>query len=192
MTDRQIELIKAAGKLLTLQGVSGLTIKNLAKEMNFSESAVYRHFKSKDVIIIEMLNYLSKEMDARYSKAIDFKNDPVVNLNSLFTTQFEYFSENPYFVNAIFSENLIENNIKINDTVLNIMKVKQKYLSEIIKKGQDLGIFTKSISFEEIIHIIMGSVRLLMFKWKMSKFSFDIKSKGNELITSILTLIVIK
>ncbi|MFN5416495.1 MAG: TetR/AcrR family transcriptional regulator, partial [Flavobacteriia bacterium] len=57
ISNRQIELIEAAGKLLSTAGISGLTTKNLAKEMNFSESAIYRHFKSKEDIIVEMLNY---------------------------------------------------------------------------------------------------------------------------------------
>jgi TetR/AcrR family fatty acid metabolism transcriptional regulator len=55
ISDRQIEIIEAAGKILTRSGVGGLTIKNLAKEMHFSESAIYRHFTSKEEIIIAML-----------------------------------------------------------------------------------------------------------------------------------------
>ena len=60
ISDRQLEIIKAAGKILTTSGVSGLTIKNLAKEMKFSESAIYRHFTSKEEIIIALLEFLAK------------------------------------------------------------------------------------------------------------------------------------
>ena len=58
ISDRQLEIIEAAGKILTASGVSGLTIKNLAKEMKFSESAIYRHFTSKEEIIIALLEFL--------------------------------------------------------------------------------------------------------------------------------------
>ena len=63
ITPRQLEIIEATGKILTTSGVSRLTIKNLAKEMQFSESAIYRHFESKEEIIIAMLDYLSETMD---------------------------------------------------------------------------------------------------------------------------------
>ena len=59
ISDRQLEIIEATGKILTASGLSGLTIKNLAKEMKFTESAIYRHFESKEAIIITMLNYLA-------------------------------------------------------------------------------------------------------------------------------------
>ena len=45
ITDRQIEIIEASGKILMEKGILGLTTKNLAQKMNFSESALYRHFK---------------------------------------------------------------------------------------------------------------------------------------------------
>ena len=58
---RQLEIIDAAGRILTASGVSGLTIKNLANEMKFSEGAIYRHFTSKEEIIIALLDYLSND-----------------------------------------------------------------------------------------------------------------------------------
>jgi len=63
ITSRQIEIIDAAGKILTKLGICGLTIKNLAKELQFSESAIYRHFKSKNEIIMEMLHYLAENLE---------------------------------------------------------------------------------------------------------------------------------
>ena len=68
ITPRQFEIIEAAGKILTSSGVGGLTIKNLAKEMQFSESAIYRHFKSKEDIIVAMLNYLANSI-LKFSRA---------------------------------------------------------------------------------------------------------------------------
>ena len=65
---RQLEIIDAAGRILTASGVSGLTIKNLANEMKFSEGAIYRHFTSKEEIIISLLDYLSNDMDERLAK----------------------------------------------------------------------------------------------------------------------------
>jgi len=35
----------------------------------------------------------------------------------------------------------------------------------------------------------MGSFRLHMQQWRMAEFSFDVKQKGNKLMSGILTLI---
>ena len=124
ISDRQLEIIEAAGKILTASGISGLTIKNLAREMKFSESAIYRHFTSKEEIIIALLEYLANSMDERLSKAISNEQTPEKKFINLFQNQFTFFKKNPHFVVAVFSDGLMEESQRINETILKIMQVK--------------------------------------------------------------------
>lgn len=188
ISTRQFEIINAAGKILTHSGVGGLTIKNLAKEMQFSESAIYRHFSSKEDIIIEMLNFLADDMDNRLA-SLPNQDNPEQKLKFLFKEQFKFFSANPHFVVAVFSDGLMESSKKINNVILKIMTVKMKYLLPIIKDGQQKNIFTKTIAAEELMHIIAGSFRLQMFKWRLHNFEFDLNKVGNKMINSVLTII---
>jgi TetR/AcrR family fatty acid metabolism transcriptional regulator len=103
ISDRQLEVIEAAGKILTASGVSGLTIKNLAKEMKFSESAIYRHFASKEEIIIALLEYLATSMDDRYTNAISSEQPPEEKFTTLFQNQFSNEKNNPLFISNDFS-----------------------------------------------------------------------------------------
>lgn len=189
ISERQFEIIEAAGKILTLSGVGGLTIKNLAKEMNFSESAVYRHFTGKEEIIIAMLEYLADNMDTRYSQAVAAHQSAIEKFTTLFQNQFTFFKNNSHFVVAVFSDGLMEESQRINETILKIMAVKMKHLMPIVMEGQQKGVFTNSITSEELIHIIMGTFRLQMLKWRMANFEFDIVRNGNNMIQALLTLI---
>jgi AcrR family transcriptional regulator len=188
ITPRQLEIIEAAGKILTASGVSGLTIKNLAKEMQFSESAIYRHFKSKEEIIIAMLNYLADNIDKRLSN-LDNSLTPDEKFKALFAEQFRFFKLNPHFVVAVFSDGLMEQSQVINEALLKLMNVKIKQLMPIIMEGQQKGAFTNAITTDELMHIIMGTFKLQMFKWRIANFEFDIKRSGDNMVQSILTLI---
>ncbi len=148
ITARQLEIIEAAGKILTTSGVSGLTIKNLAKEMRFSESAIYRHFESKEEIILSMLNYLATNTEKRLSD-IQLTTDPEENLKALFREQFSFFSLNPHFVVAVFSDGLLEESQRINETFMKLMNIKMKFLMPIIMEGQQRRIFTNAITTDE-------------------------------------------
>jgi AcrR family transcriptional regulator len=188
ITPRQLEIIEAAGKILTASGVSGLTIKNLAKEMQFSESAIYRHFESKEEIILSMLNYLASNTEKRLSN-IQLTTDPEENLKALFREQFSFFSLNPHFVVAVFSDGLLEESQRINETFMKLMNIKMKFLMPIIMEGQQRRIFTNAITTDELMHIIMGTFKLQMFKWRIANFEFDIRRSGENMVQSILTLI---
>ncbi|WP_317900040.1 TetR/AcrR family transcriptional regulator [Aurantibacillus circumpalustris] len=186
---RQLEIIEAAGKILTASGVSGLTIKNLAKEMEFSDSALYRHFLSKEKIIIALLDYLAANIDERYSNAISNQLSTEEKFKMLFQNQFMFFSKNPHFVVAVFSDGLLEESDLINKAIQKIMVVKMKYLKPIIVEGRKNKVFSKSIPEEDLIHIVMGAVRLQMYKWRVANFQFDNIKQGNKMIQSLLTLI---
>jgi AcrR family transcriptional regulator len=189
ISDRQLEIIGAAGKILTVSGISGLTIKNLAKEMKFSESAIYRHFTGKEEIIIALLKYLARNMDERYTKAISAEQTPEEKFVTLFQSQFSFFEKNPHYVVAVFSDGLMEESQRINETILEIMGVKIKHLMPIIMEGQEKKTFTSEITTDELMHIVMGTFRLQMFKWRVANFQFDIKTNGDKMIQSVLTLI---
>lgn len=192
ISKRQLEIIQAAGKILTQSGIHGLTIKNLAKEMKFTESAIYRHFESKEAIIITMLNYLVVTMDERLSNATKETDLPIKQIEVLFQNQIAFFKENPHFLISVFSDGLLEESEKINKCIHGIMQVKSKHIIGIIKAGQDQNVITSKVATEELTHIIMGGFRLLMYKWRLAHFKFDITLKGEHYIKSILELIQIR
>lgn len=191
ITPRQLEIIEAAGRTLTTSGVSGLTIKNLAKEMHFSESAIYRHFASKEDIVVTMLNYLSDNADKRLSNLPE-TNSIEERFMDLFREQIRFFNLNPHFVVAVFSDGLMEDNQRINAAILKVLNVKMKHLMPIIMEGQQKGVFTNTITTDELIHIVMGAFKLQMFKWRVANFQFDIERNGENMLQSMLTLMKTK
>lgn len=188
LSERQLEIIGAAGHILTAEGVGGLTIKNLANEMNFSEAAIYRHFSGKEEIIVAMLNYLAQRMDQAYSD-LSRITDTEERFKAIFQQQLKFFRKNPHFVAVVFADGLLEESRRINDGIAKIMAVKIKHLAPVIKEGQQRGIFTAAIHAEDLTHIVMGAFRLQMFKWRISDFQSDIKKTGDAMIRSILVLI---
>lgn len=189
LSERQFEIITVAGKLLTRSGVLGLTIKNLAKEMNFSEGAIYRHFSSKEEIIISMLYYLASDMDVRFSQAINHSDDTETQFQKLFRNQAAFFTENPYFVVVVFSDGLMEESERINAAIKKIMETKMSHLMPLIVSGQQNGFLRTDLSPEDLVHIIMGTFRLLMYKWRISNFEFNLKVRNDKMLENLLTLI---
>jgi AcrR family transcriptional regulator len=187
--ERQLEIIEAAGEILTESGLAGLTTKNLAAKMGFSESALYRHFKGKEEIVLTMLKYLAKDMDDRLTNSVLDIESPEEKLKAVFNNQFAFFKKNPHFLVAIFSDGLLEESKAINEAIMQIMATKRKHLLQIIQHGQKEKQFTDTLAAEDLVHIIMGSFRLHMLQWRLSGFEFDLKLKGNKLMSNILTLI---
>lgn len=192
VSSRQTEIIEAAAKLLTTLGVSGLTIKNLAKEMQFSESAIYRHFASKEEIILTMLDYVMMGIGKETIAAMSPNLSEIEMLKLFFQKQFTFFHQNPYLTVVIFSDGLLEESTRINEKIIAIMNSRKVIIEPLVAQAQEKGELTKEINAEEIVHIVMGSVRLLMFQWRISQFGFDIQKRGKNLLDNLFKLIVLQ
>ena len=189
MTNRQYEIIQAAGIVLTRSGISGLTIKNIAHQMDFSESAIYRHFTSKEKIVIAMLEYLAVNMEERCQKEIRSDRNADKNLLSIFQNQIDYFKAHTYFVSVVFSDGLLEESERINEKIIEVMKVKHNLLYQVIEQGKDQSIFNDDMETDIIVDIIMGSFRLQMYRWKASGFTIDIDSKVDDILRQMIQFI---
>jgi len=186
---RQQEIIESAGKLLMDKGIKGLTTKNLAYKMAFSESALYRHFKNKEDIIILLLNYLGSNIKERLDLIFENNSTSEEKLKQLFSSQFHFFSKNPHFVVAILSEGLFDESEKINQSIMKVIQYKMQLITKIIDIGKENNEFSNDIETEEIVHIIIGSFRMIMLKWKFSKFEIDLINQGNKIMNTTIKLL---
>lgn len=186
MTNRQIEIVNTAASILTKKGIQGLTTKNLAQEMNFSESAIYRHFKNKEEIIVAMLQLLNNKMIE--ISEVTKENKPSEQIQKIIENQFEFFDKNRHYVTAVFIDGILERSEKIENSIKILMENRKKKIVPLIEEAQKNNEITQDIPSEQLIHILMGSIRLLMYKWKTNDFKFDIKNEGKILIVNLFIL----
>lgn len=189
ISERQLEIIEASGKILMKKGILGLTTKNLAQEMNFSESALYRHFKDKDAIITNLIDYLSENITLRFENIIASDINLEEKFIELFKSQFLFFKSNPHFIVIVLSDGLMDSSKEIKTKILKLIQTNAKTFKMILEEGQKLKIFNQEIDVEYLVHFTMGSFRLQMLKWKLADFSFDIEKQGMNTMNNLLTLL---
>lgn len=192
-SERQIEIMEAATKIIDERGIQDLTIKTLAAELNLSEAALYRHFKSKNEILHGLLTYFIEEMKGRLDFILSNKNrNPSELLYDLFESQLRTFVQRPSVVSVIFSESIFQFNKELSDTIAAMMELMQKHIESIVKKGQEVGLFNKIVGVSTTTTIIMGGMRITVLKWKLSGHHSDLIRDGNKVLAGILKMIETK
>jgi len=189
MTQRQSEIIQESLKLIADKGIQGFTIKNLANAIGVTEPAIYRHFVNKQKILVGILS-LFKENKENFIKNIQSEDaTPLVQLKSLFEMRFKYFAKNHAIASVIFSEELFRNDPLLSQKVFEIMKENQKIILQIINAGQESKVIKRDVPADQLAFIIIGAIRLIVTKWRLSDYSFDLEKEGKSLWKSVETLI---
>jgi len=188
-TKRQEEIIKASIDIISEKGIQNLTIKNLSRSIGISEPAIYRHFESKMDILIAILT--------QFEKFIPIKNDFIQNeevssidkLREIVDTHFSHFAKNPAFAAVIFSEEIFRDDKKLAKKIFSIMRSNFDRILVIIRDGQKKSEIRSDIHEEQITNIIMGGLRLIVKKWRLSNHSFNIEKQGIKFWNTIKILI---
>ena len=192
-TDRQIEIIEAATRRIDQYGIQNLTIKNLAADIKVTEPALYRHFKSKNDILMSLLNYFIARMENRISSlSVNNQKTPSESLIDLFNFQFKTFTERPAVVSVIFAENIFHFDEGLSIKVAQILDLMQGYVEQNIVNGQSKGDFNAEIPSLTLATILLGGIRLTVLKWKLSGNKTDLIKEGRAVVNGVLKMIKTK
>ncbi|VAX22888.1 hypothetical protein MNBD_IGNAVI01-691 [hydrothermal vent metagenome] len=189
MTDRQNEIITAAITLISEKGIQGLTIKNLAKAIKVSEPALYRHFDNKTAILLAILDSFKTLMPDVLDIINMESKSSIEKIHTIYNGYFKKFSETPELVAVIFSDEIFKNEKELSDKIAHLIQKNEDMFCQIIKAGQKSGEIRTDINSKHIAIVIMGSLRLIVKKWELSAYSFDLKKEGDKLFKSVILMI---
>lgn len=184
-TEKQKDIINAAVELIAEKGIQQLTIKNLAQKLDRTEGAVYRHFESKTDIVLGILQLFKKYKMLTQKRIQDRNITALLQLKTIFTQHCEQFAGNPALAAVIFSEEIFQNEKQLAEAVFSIMQNTLHTVTAIITKGQKNSQLRSDIPSDQLTLLVIGAFRLLVTRWRLSGYAFDLQTEGEKLWESI-------
>lgn len=188
-TKRQLEIIEKAMKVIGNDGLQELTTKRLAEEMGFSEPALYRHFENKTDILNSVLIHYQSILKEGLFEILNQSSSGLDRIIAIIDHQFSVFSEKPEIIMVIFSESSFQHDSVLQETVVKTMEQKENRITRIIAEGQQDGSIRQGVDARSLANVIMGSMRFVALRWKLSGFRFDVQRESTQLQQTITQLI---
>ncbi len=182
-TERQQQIIRESIELIAEKGIQGLTMKNLSGAIGISEPAIYRHFKNKNEIILGVLSVL-KDASTKGLGQMSTALDAFSSVKIFFAELTDRFVEMPSLTAVIFSVEMF-NNEGLLSAVMERMEENQKMLISVLMAGQRDGSIRNDISVRQLAILMTGSFRLLVTRWRIMNYKFDLKDEVNQLLATL-------
>ena len=189
-TTRQKEIIDAAIHLIARKGIQEVTMKNLSREVGITEPALYRHFSSKHDILKGVLDSFQYHNKLIHNRSFDSGNTALENLQITVLQVFKKFTEYPELSSVIFSEEIFQNEEDLTARVTDLMVLNREVFKEMISAGIKDGSIRDDINKDDISLIIIGVMRLLVIRWRMSRYSFDLVERGDQLFRRTIQILL--
>lgn len=189
LSERQREIVEASILLIAKGGIQELTIKNLAARLKLSEPALYRHFENKQDILLSILGFFRANQKAMYARVAAEGLSPLMTLERMIAEVFRGFSAKPAMVTVIFAEGMFQNDTRLSKTLYSIMDDRRGQFASLIGDGQARKEIRKDIDKEQLALIVIGSMRFIVTRWRLSGFAFDLVEEGERFLESLRKLL---
>lgn len=184
-SERQRRIMNSALELISGGGIKALTMKSLARKIDCTDAALYRHFRNKGDILFQ-ITWLFEESSRKILQQIVASNEPALRkIEAFFIDRCREFSENPGLALVLFSEDLFKSEKRVLNRSYGIMNEHKKILLDSISRGQQQEEIVRDVPADHLFVMVMGSLRLLITKWRGSGFSFDLNREGKSLWNSL-------
>jgi AcrR family transcriptional regulator len=189
VTERQQEIIDTAVAIIADEGIQRLTTKELSRRIGVSEPALYRHFESKLAILVAILDQFAGWSRTVLREIGESGLSAPDQIRELFRRQTTRFMEAPAISGVIFAEEIFKDPPELMKSMMEIMGRTESYLREIMAAGMQAGTIRRDVPLEHLALMTLGSLRLLVTRWRLTGYGFDLVAAGTELAESVVTFV---
>jgi AcrR family transcriptional regulator len=182
---RQILIKEAVLDIISIEGISKLSTKNIALKVGVTEGAIYRHFKSKKAILVSIINDVYKNLVVKQQDVANSNLEPKKKLFTFFCKQIEYLVNNKGITILLFSEAAHSNDSELKEQLLKILKEQKQLLIKIVQEGIDENVWDNKLNLNDFATLYMGIPVILNIELILQKGKF----KSDEFCTKMFHLL---
>ena len=172
---RQEEIKQAVLDIIYTDGLKNLSTHNLAKRIGMSEGSIFRHFATKQDIILAIITDVEKDFIGQLKIVSASDEDPGTRLEKFICATIEYLTANKGITMLVFSEASHNNDAALKTKLQKIFDNQKNLVSKIIHDGITAGTWDNQIPVESLAMLYMGipvslNIELIL---KGGKFNVD-------------------
>ncbi len=188
---RQRQILDAARKVIIKCGSEHVTVKRIAKEVGISETAVYRHFKSKRDILSLLVEHIEDSLVKDITSATNEGRAPLETLDSVLRSHLSAVERWQGVSFQIIAEIISFGDKKLNGKVSHAIDRYTDCLRDLLAEGVKSGEVREDIDLKAAATALFGIIQGMVNIWALNNYGFDPQEKFAPL-WSILREAVIK
>lgn len=186
---RQEQIKKAVLDIIHTDGLKNLSTRNLANRIGMSEGAIFRHFPTKQDIILAIIQDVHTDFIGELRKIADSSLEPEARLEKFVCETVNYLTKNKGITMLLFSEASHINDASMKSSLQQIFNTQKKLVSKIILDGIASGKWDDSVPVENLAMLYMGIPVSLNIEMILSGGEFHVNNYCNHMMQLLLKIL---
>lgn len=173
---RQQQITEAALRIIGEKGIHGATTAGIAAEVGISEGNIYRHFRSKEVIVRSVIDKIGEDL-LRILDAVAEISNPFERLGEIFSRHLAYAKNNRGIPRAIFSDEVMVHNEALREQIKQRLTDYCAGVGATIAEGQRQGSVRRDLDPDALTSMFIGTINFTIIRWVLSGFLMDMEQE---------------
>ncbi|MGB4657981.1 MAG: TetR/AcrR family transcriptional regulator [Mobilitalea sp.] len=184
---RKDRLIITTIDIINELGIHSLSTREIARREGVSEATLFRHYKSKNDLLIAVLDSFS-QFDHDIFQSIEIKQlGPVESLKYLVNAYSEYYENYPAITAILELYEVFRYDVDLAEKINDIQHNRTDMMKQLIQEAIDLSELPPFIDSYDLAVLISGMSREICLNWRLSHFDFKLSERIQATLTMLLT-----
>jgi AcrR family transcriptional regulator len=188
LSSRQMEILISTVRLIKEGGLNNVTVKNIAKKTHITDGAIYKHFESKEEILVRTMEMARSDILNVTYYAREKSRSAVEALENIYRDQAAFFEKNPAYVIILLFETSVMDFKVLKLILSNINKEIKKFVNDIIREGQKNATIRSDISSEQLSFMYISLLHNCINQWYLEDGKKDISKQCMKMWNTLLLL----
>lgn len=181
---RQAEIIATVVALAAERNPADVTTTDIAKAMNVTQGALFRHFPTKEAIRLAVIEWIETQLMAKLGDAQASANDVLSGLEAMFMAHVKFIREFPGVPRLVFAELQQPDSSPVRQRVQQIMRRYRQMLAEILGKAKAARLIGSDVDVQAAAALFLGAIQGLVMQSMLGGVSPD----AEESVLGVLRL----
>jgi len=186
---RQAQIKKAVLDIISEEGLHSISSRNVARRVGITDGAIFRHFKSKQDILKNIMDDVQRDLMSKLSSIAGSDAASEERLLSFLQAHIGYLAANRGLAVLMYSEAAHLNNKGLRNRLHALLSEQKSMISMIIHDGVAEGIWKKEINVDDAAILYMGVLIIFNVKLFLTGRGVNVHSYCDrmfQLITKVL------
>lgn len=161
---RRAVTVESVIKLAGAQNPSDITTAAIAKHMNVTQGALFRHFPSKAAIWQSVMEWVAERLLDRVEKSVRGIDSPLDAMQAMFMSHIEFVAEHPGVPRMMFGELQRAKSTPAKRIVQTLIARYGQRLQQLVEDGKQRGEVDDAIDGEAAASLFIGMIQGLVMQ----------------------------
>ncbi len=181
--ERRAVTVEAVIELSAEQNPGDITTSAIARHMNLTQGALFRHFPNKEAIWQAVMEWVSEHLLARVDKAIKAEKTQLAALEAVFVTHIEFVAAHPGVPRMLFGELQRAEDTAPKRMARTLLRKYGERLTVLIEKGKAEGEIDSAVDTVAAGTLFIGTIQGLVMQSLLAGDTGSMRDKVPRVFT---------